>query len=49
MTYRRVVSYGLIAGLRTEEINRMRPGEVLDLYAYRLEYDAQLAGSGRTV
>ena len=44
MTYRRVVSYGLIAGLRREEIDRMRPGEVLDLFDYRLEYDAELAG-----
>ena len=39
MTYRRVVSYGLIAGLRREEINRMRPGEILDLYYYRSVYD----------
>lgn len=39
MTYRRVVSYGLIAGLRREEIDRMRPGEILDLASYRAEYD----------
>ena len=39
MTYRRVVSYGLIAGLRREEIDRMRPGEILDLYYYRTMYD----------
>lgn len=39
MTYRRVVSYGLIAGLRREEIDRMRPGEILDLYYYRSVYD----------
>ena len=39
MTYRRVVSYGLIAGLRWEEIDRMRPGEILDLYYYRSVYD----------
>lgn len=39
MTYRRVVSYGLIAGLRREDIDRMRPGEILDLYYYRSVYD----------
>ena len=39
MTYRRVVSYGLIAGLRREEIDRMRPGDILDLYYYRSVYD----------
>lgn len=39
MTYRRVVSYGLIAGLKREEIDRMRPGEILDLYYYRSVYD----------
>ena len=39
MTYLRVVSYGLIAGLRKDEINRMPPGEVLDLYVYRMLYD----------
>ena len=39
MTYRRTVSYGLIAGLRYEEIRDMLPGEVLDLFIYRREYD----------
>ena len=39
MTYLRVVSYGLIAGLRKNEIDRMRPGSVLDLYVYRSKYD----------
>lgn len=39
MTYRRIVSCGLIAGLTRDEINRMRPGEVLDYYAYRRRYD----------
>lgn len=36
-----VVSWGLIAGLRLEEINRMRPGAVLDLFLYRRNYDAR--------
>lgn len=40
MTFRRIVSCGLIAGLRREEVNRMRPGEVLDYYYYRMKYDA---------
>jgi len=40
MTYRKVVSCGLIAGLKREEIDRMRPGEVLDLFVYRQEYDS---------
>ena len=34
-----VVSCGLIAGLRMEEINRMQPGAVLDLFTYRKHYD----------
>ena len=40
MTYRRVISCGLIAGLQRNEIDRMRPGEVLDLFYYRQQYDA---------
>lgn len=40
MTYRRVISCGLIAGLRREEIDKLRPGEVLDLFVYRRNYDA---------
>ena len=38
----RVVSYGLIAGLRKDEIDRMRPGEILDLYYYRTQYEAKM-------
>lgn len=34
-----VVSWGLIAGLNLEEIHRMRPGAVLDLFIYRRRYD----------
>jgi len=40
MTYRRIISCGLIAGLRISEIHRMKPGEVLDLYFYRQTYDS---------
>ena len=44
MTYLRVVSYGLIAGLQRKEIDRMRPGEVISLYLYRRKYDQETAG-----
>ena len=30
---------GLIAGMSVPEINRMRPGEIMDLYIYRRNYD----------
>lgn len=40
MTYRRLISCGLIAGLKRDDIHRMRPGEVLDLYYYRQMYDS---------
>ncbi len=36
-----VVSFGLTAGLRLDEIHRMRPGAVWDLYIYRRNYDDQ--------
>jgi hypothetical protein len=39
-----IVSWGLIAGLTLPEINRMRPGAVMDLYIYRRNYDDQLHG-----
>ena len=42
MTYRKVTSYGLIAGLRYEEIREMLPGEILDLFIYRRNYDDML-------
>jgi len=44
MTYRRVVSCGLIAGLQKREIDRMPPCEVMDMYAYRMKYDSNLRG-----
>ena len=34
-----VVSWGLVAGLRLPEIHMMRPGQVMDLYIYRRNYD----------
>ena len=44
MTYLRVVSYGLIAGLQRKEIDRMRPGEIVSLYLYRRQYDNEMIG-----
>ena len=43
MTYLRVVSYGLIAGMRRDEIDQAKPGEVLTLYMYRRKYDQETA------
>lgn len=34
-----IVSWGLTAGLRLDEIHRMRPGAVMDLFKYRRMYD----------
>ena len=34
-----VVSWGLIAGLQLEQIWGMKPGQVMDLYIYRRNYD----------
>lgn len=42
MTYLRVVSCGMIAGLQKSEIDRMAPGKVLTLYEYRRRYDQTL-------
>ena len=39
-----VVSLGLIAGLTLPEINRMKPGAVMDLFIYRRNYDDQQHG-----
>jgi hypothetical protein len=44
MTYLMVVSWGLVAGLSLPEINRMRPGAVMDLYIYRRNYDYMVRG-----
>lgn len=39
-----VVSCGLIAGLSLAEINRMKPGAVMDLFIYHRNYDDQQHG-----
>ena len=35
---------GLTAGLNFAEINRMRPGAVMDLFIYRRNYDDMMHG-----
>ena len=47
MTYRTVVSRGLIAGLTYSEMRRMRPGFVIDMFMGRLKYDDQQHGIRR--
>jgi hypothetical protein len=42
-----VVSLGLIAGLGLEEVNETEPGEVIDLFIYRRNYDDQQHGITR--
>lgn len=39
-----MVSYGLTAGLTRKEIDRMKPGEIMDLYVYRQEHDFMVNG-----
>lgn len=39
-----VVSMGLTAGLSLPEINRMKPGAVMDLFIYRRNYDDVMHG-----
>jgi len=34
-----VIGYGLIAGLRHSEMQEMPPGEILDYFVYRRDYD----------
>jgi len=41
-----MVSYGLTAGLTRTEIDRMKPGEIMDLYYYRREHDLTVNGFG---
>ena len=44
MTYRKLLSWGLIAGLSFNDMRGMAPGLVLDLYIRRREYDYTLNG-----
>ena len=47
MTFRQIVSYGMIAGLSYQEVMRTPPGMIMDLYLYRREYDDQQHGITR--
>lgn len=47
MTYRSVVSHGLIAGLTYSEMRRMQPGFVIDMFVNRMRYDDQQHGIKR--
>ena len=47
MTFRRIISWGLIAGLSHTEIQDMQPGVILDVFIYRRTYDEQLHGIRR--
>jgi len=44
LTYRKLLSWGLIAGLSFNDMRGMAPGLVLDLYIRRREYDYTLHG-----
>lgn len=41
---RRVIGYGMIAGLSMAEVLASAPGFVMDMYAIRLRYDAAMHG-----
>ena len=38
-----MVSYGLIAGMRKDEIDEAKPGMILDLFYYRGLYDKSMS------
>ena len=47
MTYRRLLSWGLRAGLRMAEMGALAPGMICDLYIYRQRYDDEQHGVKR--
>ena len=47
MTFRKIISYGLIAGLTYTEMMDMQPGFVIDCYVFRQNYDDVLHGIKR--
>ena len=47
MTYRRIVSWGLIAGIRFTEMQDMQPGFIMDAYILRRNYDDMMHGIQR--
>lgn len=42
-----MIHYGLVAGLSFHEMHDMAPGMILDLYAWRRQYDDQQHGIKR--
>ena len=47
MTARKLIGYGLIAGLSLDDIMASPPGAVLDWYIMRMKYDDVLHGVKR--
>lgn len=47
MTFRRIISWGLIAGLTYTEMRDMQPGLILDCFILRRNYDDQMHGIQR--
>ena len=47
MTARKIESYGLIAGISRRDMLDMAPGEILDLFIYRRNYDDNQHGIQR--
>lgn len=47
MTFRRIISWGLIAGLSYTEMQEQTPGFILDCFILRRNYDDQMHGIRR--
>ena len=47
MTYRKVISWGLIAGLTYTEMQDMPPGMIVDAFILRRDYDETMHGVKR--
>ena len=47
MTFRKIVSYGLIAGLTYTEMMDLSPGFVMDCFIRRRDYDDEMHGIRR--
>lgn len=47
MTYRKIVAWGLIAGLTYTEMKDMAPGFIMDSFILRRNYDDQMHGIRR--
>jgi len=47
MTHRKIVSWGLIAGLTYTEMQELKPGFILDCFLQRMDYDDVMHGIKR--